>query len=70
MIKDENFFIEIGKEYTGTVTIANSSKISIEGRGTIEIRTEDSKGCEWKIGVSNALLVPDNSKKFGLSVET
>ena len=61
MNKDESSFIEIDKEYTG-ITNANSSTSSVEGRGTIEIRTEDSKGYERKIRLSNALLVPDNSK--------
>ena len=62
MIKDESFFIEIDREYTEIITNANSSTNSIEGRGTFEIRTEDSKECEWKIRLSHALLVPDNSK--------
>ena len=45
MIKDEILFIEIDKEYTGTMSTANSSKSSIEGPEIIEIRTEESKGC-------------------------
>ena len=64
MIKDESLFIDFDKEYTGTITNANSSKCSIERRGTIEIRTEDSKVCEQKIRLSNALLVADNSKNL------
>ena len=45
MIKDESLFIAIDEEYTGTKTNENSSKRSMEGRGTIERRTEDSKRC-------------------------
>ena len=61
-IKDESLFIEYDWKYTGKITNANSSKISIEGRGTIEIKTENSKGCERKIRLTMALFVPDNSK--------
>ena len=43
MIKDESLFIAIDKEYTVTKINANSCKRSMEGRGTIEMRTEDSK---------------------------
>ena len=62
MIKDENLIIEVDKEYSGTKTNANSSRSSVEGRITIEIRTEDSKSCERKIRLPIALLVPDNFK--------
>ena len=49
MIKHENLFFEIDKKCTGTMNNANSSKSSIEGQGTVEIKTEESKGCEQKI---------------------
>ena len=64
MIKDEGLLNEIDNEYTGIITNANSSKCSIEGRGTIEIRPEDSKGCERKKRSSSALFVPHNSKNL------
>ena len=64
MIRDDGLFIMIDKEYTGTTTNSNKSKSSIEGRGTIAIRTEDSKVCERKIRFSNALIVLDNSKQL------
>ena len=64
LIKDECLFIEIDKGCTGTITNANSRKKSIEGRGTNEKRTEDSKGCERKTRLSNSLLVIDNLKNL------
>ena len=44
MIRDESLFIDIDKEYSGTITNANSSKSSISGKGTVEIRVLDSNG--------------------------
>ena len=69
MNKDESFFFGIDKEYIGTITNANNCKSSIEGRETIEIRTEDSKGCQRKLRLSNAIFVSDNSKNL-VCVET
>ena len=64
MIKDEVLFIDIDKEYSGTITNANSSKSSISGKGTVEIKVSDSNGSERKIRLSNALLVPNNAKNL------
>ena len=48
MIKGESLFIVIDKEYSGTITNANSSKSLISGKGTVEIRVLDSNGSEQK----------------------
>ena len=48
MIKDKILFIDIDKEYSGTITNANSSKSSISGKGTVEIRVLDSNGLARK----------------------
>ena len=64
MIKDESFFIDIDKEYSGTITNANSSKSLISGKGTVEIRVLDSNGSERKIRLSNALQVPNNKRNL------
>ena len=61
MIKDESLFIDIDKEYSDTITNANSSKNSISGKGTVEIRVLDSNGLARKIRLNNALLVPNNT---------
>ena len=57
MIKDESLFIDIDKEYSGTITNANSSKSSISGKGTVELRVLDSR-------MNNALLVPSNTRNL------
>ena len=49
MIEDKSLFIYIDKEYSGTITNANSSKILISGKGTVEIRVLDSSCSERKI---------------------
>ena len=64
MIKDEILFIDIDKEYSGTITNANSSKSLISGKGTVEIRVPDSNGLERKMRLSNALLVPNNTRNL------
>ena len=64
MIKDESLLINIDKEYSGTITNANSSKSLISGKGTVEIRDLDSKGSERKIRLNNALLVPNNTRNL------
>ena len=64
MIKDESLFIDIDKEYSGTITNANSSKSLISGKGTVEIRVLDSNGSERKIRLSNALTVPNNTRNL------
>ena len=64
MIKDEGLFIDIDKEYFGTITTANNSKRSISGKGTVEIKVSDSNGSERKIRLSNALLVPNNTRNL------
>ena len=64
MIKDEILFIDIDKEYSGTITNANSSKSSISVKGTFEITVLDSNGSERKIRLSNALLVPNNTRNL------
>ena len=64
MIKDENFFTDIDKEYFGTITNANSSKSLTSGKGTVEIRVLDSNGSERKIRSSNALHVPNNTQNL------
>ena len=62
MIQDESLFIDMDKEYSGTITNANSSKNSISGKGTVEIRVLDSNGLARKIRLNNALLVPNNTR--------
>ena len=64
MIKDKSLFIDIDKEYSGTITNANSSKCLISGKGTAEIRILDSNGSGQKIRLSNALLVPNNTRNL------
>ena len=64
MIKDEGSFIDIDKEYSGTITNANSSKSSISGKGAVEIKVSDSNGSEQKIRLTNALLVPNNTRNL------
>ena len=64
MIKDKSFFIDIDKDYSGTITNANSSKSLISGKRTVEIRVLDSNGSERKIRLSNALLVPNNTRNL------
>ena len=64
MIKDESLFIDIDKEYSGTITNANSSKCSISGKGTVEIGVLDSNGSERKIRLSNVLNVPNNTRNL------
>ena len=64
MIRDESLFIDIDKEYSGTITNANSSKSSISGKGTVEIRVLDSNGLARKIRLNNALLVPNNTRNL------
>ena len=64
MIKDESLFIDIDKEYSGTITNANSSKSLISGKGTVEIRVLDSSVSERKIRLINALLVPKNTRNL------
>ena len=64
MIKDESLFIVIDKEYSGTITNANSSKSLISGKGAVEIRVLGSNGSEQKIRLSNALLVPNNTRNL------
>ena len=62
MIKDESLFIDIDKEYY--ITNANSSKSLISGKGTVEIRVLDFNGSDQKIRLSNALLVPNNTRNL------
>ena len=38
MITDKSLVTDIDKEYSDTITNANSSKCSISGKGTVEIR--------------------------------
>ena len=64
MIKDENLFIDIDNECSGTITNANSSKYSIIEKGTVKIRGLDSNGSERKIRLSNVLLVPNNTRNL------
>ena len=64
MIKDEGLFIDIDKDNSGTITNANSSKRSISGKGTVEIKVSDSNGSERKIRLSNALLAPNNARNL------
>ena len=64
MIKSESLFIDIDKEYSGSITNAISSKSLISGKGTVEIRVFDSNGSERKIKLSNALLVPNNTRNL------
>ena len=64
IIKDESLFIDIDKEFSGTITNANSIKSLISGKGTVEIRVLDSNGSEQKIRLSNALLVPNNTRNL------
>ena len=64
MIKDKSLFIDIDKEYSGTITNANSSKNLISQKGTVEIRVLDSNGSERKLRLSNALLVPNNRRNL------
>ena len=64
IIKDGNLFIEIDKEYSGTITNANSSKNLISGKGTVEIRVLDSNGSERKIRLSNAVHDPNNTQNL------
>ena len=64
MIKDDGLFIDIDKEYSGAITNANSSKSSISGKRTVEIKVSDSNGSERKIRLSNALLVPNNTRNL------
>ena len=64
MIKDERFFIDIDKEYSGTITNANSSKSLIIGKGAVEIRVLDSNGSKRKIRLTSALLVPNNTRNL------
>ena len=64
MIRDESLFIDIDKEYSGTITNANSSKSSISGKGSVEIRVLDSNGLARKIRLINALLVPNNTRNL------
>ena len=44
MIEDKSLFIDIDKEYSGTITNSISSKSLISGKGTVEIRVLDSSG--------------------------
>ena len=68
MVKGESF-IAIDKEYKGTITNAKSSKSSIEGRGTIEIKQTTQKVVSMKKGCRmNYLYLV--KLKIGLSVET
>ena len=60
MIKNESIFIDIDKEYSGTITIANSSISLIIGKGTVL----DSNGSERKKRLSNVLLVPTNTRNL------
>ena len=64
MIKDDGLFIDIDKKYSGTITNANSSKSSISGKRTVELKVLDSNGSERKIRLSNALLVPNNTRNL------
>ena len=64
MVKDEGLFLDIDKEYSGTITNANSSKSSISGKGTVEIKLSDSNGSERKIRLSNTLLVQNNTRNL------
>ena len=64
MTTDESLFIDIGKEYSGTITNANSSKSLISGKGTVEIRVLHSNGLKQNIRLSNALLVPNNARNL------
>ena len=62
--ENKGLFIDIDKEYSGTITNANNSKSSISGKGTVEIKVSDSNGSERKIRLSNALLVPNNTRNL------
>ena len=64
MIEEKSLFIDIDKEYSGTITNANSSKILISGKGTVEIRVLDSSCSERKIKLSNALPLPNNTRNL------
>ena len=61
MNKDENFFKDIDKEYSGPITNADSSKSLICGKVAV-----DSNGSERKIRLSNSLLVPNNTENLVL----
>ena len=64
MIKYQNLLIDIYKEYSGTITSANSNKNAISGKRTVEIRFLDSSGSGQKIKLSNALLVLNNTRNL------
>ena len=64
MIKDKILFIDINNKYSGTITNANSIKNLISGKGTVENTVLDPNGSERKIRLSNALPVPNNTRKL------
>ena len=63
-IKDESLLIDIEKEYSGTITNANSSKSLISGKGKNEIRVLDSNGSERKTRLNHALHVPNKKETW------